>query len=204
MSSKTTFFQKDQSYKTLHKILSDRYGAETTTAIFTFAASELTKLLSEYPDIPKGEQKHTHPYIFPRVAMFRAMKRELGDAAIPVMDELILMEGTKVGNLMKRITALPLMEKVFLKAFSVVAKKQFGEKNGFQQSFYPSSKGTVKFDITQCPYCKYCTLCECPELIHTFCDSDAYCFGNLSKITFTREQTLEKYDKCNFTLTIDK
>lgn len=86
--------------------------------------------------------------------------------------------------------------------FSVMAKNMFGEKNGFQQRFYPSPRGTVKFDILDCVYCRYCRKCGCPELIHTFCNTDAYCFGNLSKIRFVREDTLENGEKCDFTLRI--
>lgn len=203
MSNKTEIYEKDNSYKLLRKMLSDQYGIKKTTAIFEYADSELNALLNTYSHIPKGEHSHTDKYIFPRIAMFRAMEREIGNDSMPILDELIQIEGAKVGNLLRRITAIPFMEKPFLKLFALVAKKQFGEKNGFKQQFYSSLKNRVKFDIIQCPYCKYCVLCGCPELTHTFCDSDAYCFGSLSKIDFTREQTLENGEKCDFTLTIN-
>ena len=105
-----------------------------------------------------------------------------------------------MGGILKRITSFPFMERLFLLLFSVMAKNMFGEKNGFQQRFYPSPRGTVKFDILDCVYCRYCRKCGCPELIHTFCNTDAYCFGNLSKIRFVREDTLENGEKCDFTL----
>ena len=121
-----------------------------------------------------------------------------------MIDEAINIQGEKMGNLLRKLTAFPFMEKIFLKMFESMAKNMFGEKNGFTQKFYSSPKGTVKFDILDCTYCRYCMLCECPELIHTFCNTDSYCFGNLSKIVFIREETLEFGKKCDFTLTISK
>ncbi len=98
------------------------------------------------------------------------------------------------------MTALPFTERIFLKIFALLAKNQFGEAKGFKQKFYQTARDTVKFDILDCHYCRYCRMCGCTELIHTFCDSDAYCFGNLSKLDFVREHTLENSDRCNFTL----
>lgn len=100
-----------------------------------------------------------------------------------MIDEAVNIQGEKVGSILRNFTALPLMEKLFLKIFASMARNMFGEKNGFAQEFYSSPKGTVKFDILDCTYCRYCRQCDCPELIHTFCNTDAYCFGNLSEIS---------------------
>ena len=156
MSYGNNFFKKNRDYKPLYKSLENQVGKEKVTEIFNSAGRELDSIMSDFPNVPKGERNHTDNYIFPRVALYR------------------------------------------------ILKKEFGEKNGFAQKFYLSSKGTVKFDILDCTYCRYCKLCECPELIHTFCNTDSYCFGNLSKIVFTREETLEVGKKCDFTLTISK
>lgn len=189
-------------HKSLQKQLIGEYGKEKANSIFVAAEAELNCLLQRFPDIPKGERTHTDNYIFPRVALYRVLKKEFGEEAMVMIDDVIHVKGTKMGSLLRKITSLPLMEKLFLRIFAFMAKNMFGEKNGFRQSFYTSPKGIVKFDILDCVYCRYCRLCDCPELIHTFCDSDAYCFGNLSKIEFAREQTLENGEKCDFTLTI--
>ena len=202
MSYGSRFFKKNSDYKSLHKLLVNRAGEEKADEIFERAGRELDKIMSEFPKVPKGERNHTDNYIFPRVALYRILKDEFGDSAIGMIDEAINIQGERMGSLLRKFTALPFMEKMFLKIFAAMAKNMFGEKNGFAQTFYSSPKGTVKFDILDCTYCRYCRQCGCPELIHTFCNTDAYCFGNLSKITFTREETLELGKKCDFTLTI--
>ena len=196
------FFKRNKNYRFLYSLLVSKFGVEQANTIFDAANIELKKVTMEYPDIPKGERRHTNLFIFPRVAIYRVMKQYFGKDAIDLMDEVICFEGEKMGGILKRITSFPFMERLFLLLFSVMAKNMFGEKNGFQQRFYPSPRGTVKFDILDCVYCRYCRKCGCPELIHTFCNTDAYCFGNLSKIRFVREDTLENGEKCDFTLRI--
>lgn len=202
--AKNILLRIDSSYKVLYRKLINECGKDKTKAVYSDAEKKLSDLYKKYADIPKGEKAHTDKYIFPRIAMFRAMETELGNRAMEIMEDLIREEGQMAGGMMRKITALPLMERVFLKIFRSMAKNQFGESKGFSQKFYETPKGTVRFDILDCPYCRYCRICNCPELIHTFCDSDAYCFGNLSKLTFKREETLENGDKCDFMLYIDK
>ena len=196
------FFKRNKNYRFLYSLLVSKFGVEQANTIFDAANIELKRVTMEYPDIPKGERRHTNLFIFPRVAIYRVLKQHYGKDAIDLMDEVICFEGEKMGGILKRITSFPFMERLFLLLFSVMAKNMFGEKNGFQQRFYPSPRGTVKFDILDCAYCRYCRKCGCPELIHTFCNTDAYCFGNLSKIRFVREDTLENGEKCDFTLRI--
>lgn len=205
MSYGASFFKKSGDFKPLRKSIAKKHGKKKAEQIFNYAAAELDLIMSEFSDIPKGERNHTNNYIFPRVAVYRSLEKELGDnEAIRLIDEMIHIQGQKMGNTLRKFTALPFMEKLFLKIFTSMAKNMFGESNGFKQKFYSTQKGIVKFDILDCTYCRYCRLCNCPEIIHTFCNSDAYCFGNLSKINFTRQETLEYGEKCDFTLTITK
>ena len=193
---------KNSDYKPLYNSLLIKVGQEKAIKIFDLAGKELENIMKDFPDVLKGERNHTDNYIFPRVALYRVLSNEFGKDAIGMIDEAVNIQGEKVGSILRKFTALPFMEKIFLKIFALMAKNMFGEKNGFTQKFYTSSKGTVKFDILDCTYCRYCRQCNCPELIHTFCNTDAYCFGNLSKVVFTREQTLEHGEKCDFTLAI--
>ncbi len=81
----------------MHKSLSERYGCAKADKVFDFAGAELDNLLIEYPNTPKGERNHTDKYIFPRVAIYRALKRELPDeTAILLIDEAIEAQGKKM------------------------------------------------------------------------------------------------------------
>ncbi|WP_394965372.1 L-2-amino-thiazoline-4-carboxylic acid hydrolase [Candidatus Allofournierella excrementigallinarum] len=200
MSWGEKFFKRNRDYKPLYRYLKKLVGTEETKRLFFRAGEELDALMKRFPDIPKGERNHTDNYIFPRVAIYRVLKRKFGDEAIKMIDDVVDVQGGKMGSFLRMFTSLPFAEKLFLRIFVVVAENMFGEQNGFALKMHVSSPDTVKFDILDCTYCRYCKKCGCPELIHTFCDSDEYCFGNLSKITFIRTQTLEHGEKCDFTL----
>lgn len=202
MSYGSRFFKRNSDYRPLRRSLEKKIGKAEATHIFEQAGAELDRIMAQFPDIPKGERSHTDQYIFPRVALYRVLHSAFGEEAMEMIDRTVNQQGEKMGALLRKFTSLPMMEWAFLKIFARMAKTMFGEKNGFAQKSYPTDGGTVKFDILDCTYCRYCRQCGCPELIHTFCNSDAYCFGNLSKIRFKREQTLEYGEKCDFTLTI--
>ncbi len=202
MSYGSRFFRQNSDYRPLRRSLEDRIGKAEATRLFDQAGEELDRIMAQFPTIPKGERSHTDQYIFPRVALYRVLRNAFGDEAMKMIDRTVNQQGEKMGALLRKFTSLPLMERIFLKIFAQMAKNMFGEKNGFAQKFYPTVSGVVKFDILDCTYCRYCRKCGCPELIHTFCNTDAYCFGNLSKVRFERAQTLEYGEKCDFTMTI--
>ena len=205
MSYGGRFYKKSSDYKPLGKIVAVLYGKQRANEIFRAAGEELDRLLAQFPDIPKGERNHTDGYIFPRAALYRVMSKELGaDEAMRLIDEAVHNQGIRMGKMLRNMTALPFMKGAFLRIFASMAKNMFGEKNGFRQVYYDTAKDTVKFDILDCTYCRYCRLCGCEELIHTFCQSDADCFGSLTGIRFVRESTLDKGDKCDFTLIKEK
>lgn len=200
-----TFYRKDFAYRMLKKDMTTRYGREQTERIWETAGCELEELWGRFDDVPKAERTHTHGEIFPRVAMYRALQREMPERAIEVMDDAIKLTGTKIGKLIGALTALPGMPRVFLCIMRVMTQRLFGEAAGFEQRFYQTGRGEYRFDITECPYCKYCALCGCPELTRNFCLSDEYCYGNLPGICFERTNTLGMGGTCcDFRFAIDR
>ena len=199
MAKGAAFYKKNSGYKQLKNMLAVRYGGDLANRVYEFAGQELDRMYFEYTEVPANVQQHVYKYIFPRVAMYHGMKQEIGEDALPVLEEFIKATGEKMSKKLDRLISFPGMLGPAMKAFARVSRNNFGKKSGFGQTFYEASKDCVKFDITDCPYCKYCTLCGCKELIHTFCDSDIYMYGNLTKISFERTETLEKGKKCDFT-----
>jgi len=205
MSEGKRFFRKNSDYKALRRQLCRTFGKEKTARIFQQAAENLDMLHAQFPDIPKGERSHTDGYIFPRAALYRALCSESGESeAINIIEGFVGEQGKKMGAMLRKLTALPFMDRIFLRIFTSMAKNMFGENNGFRQTFHPSPKGQVRFDITECTYCRWCRRCGCPELIHSFCISDTACFGSLTGVSFERLQTLENGELCDFCLTLDK
>ena len=82
----------------MYSLLVSKFGVEQANTIFDAANIELKKVTMEYPDIPKGERRHTNLFIFPRVAIYRVMKQHFGKDAIELMDEDICFEGETMGG----------------------------------------------------------------------------------------------------------
>ncbi len=188
-------------YRSMLSAIAREKGRGTARAIRQEAQAGLDELIQGCPHLPKGERSHVHGYIFPRAALYRAMERHLGpQSAMEYLDAAIDQRGQKMGKALRHLTALPFMKGLFLRIFASMAKTMFGAEGGFEQKFYPSPKGEVRFDILDCTYCRWCRRCGCPEIIHTFCESDEHCFGHLTGIEFVRTQTLEQGEKCDFAL----
>lgn len=188
-------------YNTMHRAVGAEYGKAVAKAIWNDARKRLNELAGQLPDLSKGERQHVEGYILPRIAVYRSMESCLGsEKAMALLDAAILERGQKMGAMLRRMTALPLMKGMFMKIFASMAKSTFGAAGGFEQRYYDTPKDTIKFDILDCTYCRWCRRLDCPEIIHTFCDSDSYCYGKLTGITFERTQTLEHGEKCDFTL----
>lgn len=203
MRTSKNFFDKDTAYKMMRKDMIHKYGKDKTKTIFDKASEELELLYNEYHNIPEGERRHTHESIFPRIALYRVLLEELPDKAMSIMDLAVENAGIKVGKILNVLTSIPGMKSIFIKIFKYMTKEMFGPSAGFQQQFYETKKDELRFDIIECPYCKYCRLCGCDDLTHTFCDSDIYCYGHLSGIDFKRTQTLGTGgDCCDFNLKV--
>lgn len=191
------FFNKNSTYQILKSILKSKCNEETIENIWNKAGENLEILAKKYSDLPKAEHMHVYNKILPRIAMYQALKEKMPkEEAMQIIEETIKISATEVGKKLSKITSNAFMAKVFMKLFATMTIKMFGEKSGFKQTFYEKNTEVLRFDINECPYCKYSKECNCEELIHTFCDSDIYCYGNLANIKFERTKTLGTGGEC--------
>ena len=56
MSYGNKFFKKNSDYKPLYKALENQVGKEKVAEIFDLAGRELDNIMSEFPNVPKGER----------------------------------------------------------------------------------------------------------------------------------------------------
>lgn len=197
------YFDKDKPYLVLKGLLEKEYDGEIVAQIWSEAEKNYIALMKYYKDASKGERRHLHKTIIPRIAMYQALCGKLCQSeAMSLLDDTVRISGTKVGMILGRITNLPGMASVFMFLFSKMVKTMFGSENGFTQVYYEDTNRVLRFDVIKCPYCKYCQKNGCPELTHTFCDSDVYCYGNMARVRFERTQTLGTGGECcDFKLT---
>ena len=195
------YFDQDVAYRLLKKDLQKQYSKDVVERIYENAAHRLDELKEKYQEMPKEDKVHTLTSIFLRIAMYEALKEELPEEALNIMNAIVNKTGNMVGNFLHYLTKIPGMKSIFLKVFSSLTKTHFGPSAGFSQHIHIDTAKELNFDILDCPYCRYCKKCGCEELITTFCDSDVYCYGNLSGISFDRTKTLGTGgDCCDFHL----
>lgn len=184
------FYKKHPGYRLLLKDISARYGKDTADKICADALRELDALQREYSALPERVKYHTDKNIFPRIAIYRVMQREMPGDALALLDSASRKVGRRLNRLFRFITAFPGMPGVFVRTFASMEKKLFGEPAGFSRIYHVDTPREIRFDITHCPYCEYCEKCGCPELAATFCRSDIYCYGGMPHIAFDRTETL--------------
>ena len=190
MKNGETILNHDTGFCNMKKELVRRYGKETTDRIWHRAGKNLESLCCQYDHLPKAVKTHTHGNMFRNAALYLAIKEEYPDDAMAVLEQGAKAEGLRVAKMITALCRIPGMKALVLPILSKVQKSMFGEAAGFQCTTHSTPKNEVRFDITQCPYCKYLTEIGCPELVHISCDIDEHIYGNLPGFSFSRTGTI--------------
>ena len=183
---------KDEMDKSLPKAQSD--------ALWQQSMARLDEYLQQYSDLPKGVHLHTDNKILPMAAVYLTVKEAVDPAtAYRVVENAAIRKCAGIGKTLRRLMKLPGMRSLFVKIWDPLTKKVFGAKSGFQNTYYPKRKGEYRMDVTACPYSRYLTELDCPELTRIFCENDERICGNLPGIRFERTGTIGKGAKrCDF------
>lgn len=80
------FYKKHPGYRLLLKEISARYGKDTADKICADALRGLDALQREYSALPEKVKYHTDKNIFPRIAIYRVMQREMPGDALALLD----------------------------------------------------------------------------------------------------------------------
>ena len=160
------------------------------------AALKLDSIMNQYGTLPKGVQMHTSR-IFPAAAIYLTAKDVVGEEkAYHIIEDAAIHGCEGIAGKLKKLMKVPGMRSLFVAAWDPMTKKMFGERNGFQNRFYPKKKGEYRMDIISCPYNRYFTELGCPELTKIFCENDERTYGNLPGLIFERKGTLGKGAAC--------
>ena len=189
---KSKQFIKNELYARIPKRESD--------ALWEKAERRLDEILKKYAEIPKGEHTHTDTYIFPSAAIYLTLKEALDEkTAYAVIEDAAIRKTTGAGRKIAALMKLPGMKDLFIRIWDPLTKKMFGPDSGFKNVFYPKKRGEYRMDIVACPYSRYFTELDCPELCRIFCENDNRTYGNLPGLEFRRSGTLGTgADRCDF------
>ena len=174
--------------KDIEKFLLGRLGREEACALFAEQAHLLDDLVANTTGKSKDQMKELEQTILPRVALYKALKASsLGGECVTELMRSYMMDvvaaqkhaSTRKMELVPGFFAI--YKRVFLK---VMRTSDLWEST---QSEGPDCFGA---SITKCLWHDACVENGCPELCPLFCDVDDVNYGGLSKMGFSRTQTL--------------
>ena len=201
MKSGVWVLDHDTGYWHIKKDLIKRYGKEKVQKIWEKAGSNWEELCARYAHLPEKTKRHTDGQMFRMAAVYMALKEAYPEIALEILGTGVEREGRRIAKMLFCALYIPGMDYVFLRIFAKMLDSSFNEDAGFKSTKHCMSKEEIRFDINQCPYCKYLTEIGCPEIIRFSCVIDEWIYGKLPGLKFERTRTLGTgADKCDFCL----
>ncbi len=175
------------------------YGKEKTVIIVELAQKHYQECLALCKDASKGERTHLEDTILPTTVVYKALLEVDSENALKNTNDIIINLCEMGGSILDNMLKIPGMTAVFMKLLPKMALKLFGRECGFDYINFEASSDMMQMDMTMCPYVKYAKRFQVDELMPVFCNSDFATYGNLSKISFRRIETLGTGgSKCDF------
>ena len=196
MKSGVSVLNRDTGFKTVRMELTERYGREAAQRIWNNAGRILEELCASYADLPAEVKVHTDGNMFRNAAVYMAIKEEHPDAAMEIVEIAMRKEGRRVARMIGALLRIPGAKRLFMGVFAKMLENYFNEAAGFRSTKHCINKREVRFDILQCPYCKYLTEIGCPELVRISCEIDEVIYGNLPGFEFSRTGTIGTGSSC--------
>lgn len=196
MNNAEKLLNKKKVYKTeMDKVL----PKDQSDKIWKQSAVRLESILEKYDPVADGMRMHTNK-IFTSAAVYLSLKDEIDpDIAYSIMEKSVYESCASAAVKLGAIMKIPGMKSLFIRIWDPLTKKVFGPGNGFKNIFYENKKGEYRMDVVSCPYHRYFTELDCPELTRISCKSDDLVYGNLPGIKFERTGTLGRgNDRCDF------
>ncbi len=166
------------------------YGKEKTATIVEVAQKHYQECLALCKDASKGELTHLEDTILPTTAVYKALLEVDTENALENTNSIIINLCEMGGSILNDVLKIPGMTAVFMKLLPKMAVKLFGRECGFDYINFEADNKMMQMNMTMCPYVKYAKRFRVDELMPVFCNSDFATYGNLSKISFRRTETL--------------
>ena len=186
----------------IRKKLKKKYGKGKTVLILDSAHNHYQECLALCGNVSKGEYSHLKNTILPTTAVYKALLEHDNENAFRNTNDIIIGLCESGQNVLNAFLKLPGMTSDFMMMFPKMAVKMFGKECGFDYTNLSANAKLFQMDMTMCPYIKYAKHFSTEELVPIFCESDSATYGNLSKILFSRTETLGTGgNKCDFRFT---
>ncbi len=176
-------------FKNLRKDLTEKYGKEKASGIWLYANIELQKLETAEPNADKT----TKSFVFPAVALYRAIEHYAPGDALYVTRNY----GTETGLRMKRVfrvfTALPGIPALMWKHMDKLAAKM---SSGYECENVQVTETLCSLDVTGCPLYDKAKALGSPEAVQMICCMDKEYMTGFRGIDYSRTKSVAEGDAC--------
>ena len=186
---KSLRLEKSYVFKGFRKDLTDRYGAEKAADIWKYANAELLKLQEMEPDTDKTEKS----FVFPAVALFRAIEYYAPGEALTVTRAFGTKTGLRFRNIFRRITALPGIPSLMWKNMDKIATKM---SSGYECRNVRVTKRRCYMDVIGCPLYDKAKELGTPEAAQMICCMDKEYMTGFRGIDYKRTKSVAEGDDC--------
>ena len=179
------------------KTISQQFPARAP-ALRRAMQQRLDQLREDFIGVSQQMQVHLEGQILPGIAVYEMLQTVLPkEQALQCVHDYVEQRAWKIRHIFVRLLRLPGLYRRVPPIFEKSVHKMFGASAGFTFVFHPAPAGSIRFDMTRCPYHTLCGKYGCPELCHCFCDSDDITYDNLHpKLLWHRTKTLGRGDDC--------
>ena len=176
-------------FKHFRRELADEYGGKKASAIWRYANKELRRLEAAAPDADKNSTS----FVFPAVALYRAVERYAPGEALPVTRGYGKKTGIRMRNIFRKVTALPGIPTLMWKNMDKIAAMM---SSGYECENLIVTDHLCSLDVKACPLYDKAKELGTPEAVQMICCMDKEYMTGFRGIDYTRTKSVAEGDDC--------
>ncbi|MCR5214065.1 MAG: L-2-amino-thiazoline-4-carboxylic acid hydrolase [Eubacterium sp.] len=180
---------KSLIYKNFKKDLIERFGSERAEMIWKYANNQVCELEQSIP----GADSTDKQFVFPAVALFRAIDNYFPGQALELTRAYGKKTGLKMKKIFSRITALPGIPGLMWKNMDKIAAKM---SDGYECKDVHVTDSECSLDVVGCPLYDRARKLGTPEAAQMICCMDKEYMTGFRGIDYVRTKSVAEGDDC--------
>lgn len=181
-------------FKRFRRDLEAKYGSDKASAIWQTAKAGLQELESSHPDAEKNDKT----FVFPAVALYRAVEEQAPGEALEVTRAYGTNTGLRLKSLFRKVTALPGIPNLMWKKMDAIAAKM---SDGYETEDLVVTDHLCSLHVTGCPLFDGAKRLGTPEAAQMICCMDKEYMDGFRGVKYTRTKSLAEGDEyCDYLL----
>ena len=176
-------------FKKFKNELEAKYGPKKAAAIWRYAGHVLQKLEAAEPDTDKNSRS----FVFPAVALYRAVRHYAPDEALAVTRAYGTKTGIRMRNIFRKVTALPGVPTLMWNNMDKIAAKM---SSGYECRDVVVTEHLCSLDVTGCPLYDKAKALGTPEAVQMICCMDKEYMTGFRGVKYTRTKSVAEGDDC--------